>query len=287
MDDNSVTITLSGKLSYKDQISLTQAAQIIAMIGSGEVAPGTFAAAPPKDSRVKGGGASPRESLEASGAKSNPEKVVAFALHVIRQGGKAAFTSDDVKPLFGRAGEPTPRNLSRDMRDAVRVGWIAESDTNTGEYYVTDKARDVLETGFDQLRGVRRSSSKPAPRGRASSNKTTRKTSDAIPTAFEDIEIIHPTIDGMVGYHKLKTNTDRFLWAVYAAKLLGVGTLDNHHVVWLTDRLGVGIPSKDVSPYYKRLHQRGHLNRTTKDDRIRITPAGEEYLKALPIGGKE
>jgi hypothetical protein len=283
-----IKLTMTGKLSYDGEITIAQAAQVISYLHSGvtssspvslPVADGTAA---PKRPRA---GLTPRDVLDSSGAKVNPEKIVAFALYVEQQGGKDTFTIEDIRPLFRQARETAPRNLSRDLDAAIRSNWVAASSVK-GEYYVTELAADVLETGFDKIRPDRAGSaraggtkSKPAP------SRRTRKTSIPTPEAFKGIEIT-PSIDGYINYHKVRTKTDKYLWAINAAKLWGVQALTNTEIVWLTDKLGVGISINDVTGYFRGNYKQGYVNRNA-EDKVRVLPAGTEHLVALGNGAAE
>jgi hypothetical protein len=202
--------------------------------------------------------------------------MVAFALHILHEGDKETFTLDDIKPLFRRARETAPANISRDLDRTLKAGWIAESDIK-GEYYVTANASQVLESGFESLRGRR---AKSAGRARSAGTRKPRKTATAIPDAFRDVDNISPTIGGLINYHKLKTKTDRFLWAVYAAKQLGVETVSNQDIVWLTDKLGDGISAGEIAGNFRQNNKVGYVNKSMQTQKIRILPEGEEYLKS-------
>jgi hypothetical protein len=296
MDDEMVTITLTGKLSYTHAITIGQAAQIISFIDSGQLATsgvGSTSGRGDRDGvggsnrREAGGPSNPREALTASGAKTNPEKIVAFALYVSQEGDKDTFTIEDIKPLFRRARETTPGNITRDLDAAIKSGWVAESDVK-GEYYVTDKVADVLQDGFDSVRSSRSNGSKPRSSGRKSTGARKPKSqSKSPPAAFANLEVISPTIDGYVNYHDISLKRDRFLWAVNAAKLWGVSAVSNQDLVWLTDQLGDGIPTNDVNGHYVANRKAGYVNRSTQDHKIRILPKGEDYIKSLRAGASE
>lgn len=280
-----VKITLTGKLSYEDDITLSQAAQIVALIDSAAGAPTAAGFTPPQaglgSSHSSAGRSSPRDALDVSGAKTNPERIVAFALYVrAQQGGKETFAVEDIKPLFRRAGEPAPGNLSRDLTGAVQSGWVAESDTK-GEFYVTDKAARALETGFDSIRRSRGVGARQRPSGRRSRASGSASSNGSVPEAFAEIDSISPTLDGYIDYHKLKTRKERFLWAVNYAKARGLTGLSNREMVWLTDQLGECIQSQDINANYQLNLKPGYVNRSNQDGRIRITPKGEEHLKSL------
>ncbi|HZX04417.1 hypothetical protein [Kribbella sp.] len=273
-----VELTLSGKLTYSEAITLAQAADILSYLTSGDSAvnaPGRGAAGGPgggvaSRSARQQTGLSPKEALEASGAKINPEKIVAFAVLVSQQSGKDTFTLDDVRPLFRQAREATPGNLSRDLDAAIRSGYVAEAE-NKGEYYVMDKALNVLETGFEGLRNSRGSRS-------SSSARKPRKPMVA-PEALKNLELT-PTIDGFINYHKVKTKTDKYLWALNAAKLAGADAVEPSDVAWLTDRLGEGVSRNDLNSYFKGNQKRGYVNKNG-EGKVRITPAGIVYLQGL------
>lgn len=281
-ESQQVDIAITGKLSYTDKITIAQAAQIIAFLNSSGVPASGPAAAPVPlgsiSSPARTTASNPRHALDQSGAKTNPERIVAFALYAMQQSGKQTFTLEDVRPLFRLARERTPGNMSRDLDVAIRAGWATESDTK-GEFYVTDRAHGVLESGFDALRSGKTTGGKPRQGA-----KKPRKTSTEVPQVFIGKEITS-TIDGYPDYHKLKRKTDKFLWAVNAAKMLGIELVSNQDVVWLTDRLGDGIASGDIAANYRQNFKRGYVNRSTQDSRIRILPKGVEYLKALTADG--
>jgi hypothetical protein len=144
-----------------------------------------------------------------------------------------------------------------------------------GEYYVKDVAADVLESGFETVRSGRGGASKT----RSVSSRRGRKTPITTPDVFKSIDIT-PTIDGYINYHKVKTKTDKYLWAVNAAKYWGVEALTNAEIVWLTDKLGAGISSSDIAGNYRSNYRHGYVNKNA-EGKTRITPAGTEYVHGL------
>jgi hypothetical protein len=280
IEETLVDLNISGKLSYSDKISVAMAAQIVALVNSSPTAGAQGTNLPPVLSTSKGSNPSittsnPRHALELSGAKKNSEKLVALALHAMQQGGKTTFTLGDVKPLFRQARERAPGNLSRDLDTAIRAGWIAEAEMK-GEYFVIDRASRVLETGFEDIRGGRGNGAK----SRASSTKRPRKVNTEIPASFVDLEF-SPVIDGYPKYHELTVKMDKLLWAVNAANLQGVSGVTNQDMVWLTDNLGDGISGGDIGTHYRNNFKKGFLNRSIRDQSMRITPPGTAHLKSL------
>jgi hypothetical protein len=85
-------IVITGKVVYEDEITIAQAAQIIGFLNAeaGATLPGSgllgraggSRAGASSDAKV----ASPRAALDASGAKTNPQKIVALAAYVLQDG---------------------------------------------------------------------------------------------------------------------------------------------------------------------------------------------------------
>ena len=100
-DDENVTLTLTGKLSYSGEVTFAQAVQILTLLSSGASSASSSNPSGGNPLGGVGGGASlpqrqdaisPKQALDASGAKTNPEKVVTFAALVCRQSGRDTFT---------------------------------------------------------------------------------------------------------------------------------------------------------------------------------------------------
>jgi hypothetical protein len=277
MSDNPIKISITGKVSYADEISVTQAAQIITYLNSGTesaslgspVIP-TSTATPSNPSAAGSQVGSPRDALDITAAKTNPEKIVALAAYVLQDGGEN-FTIDTIKPLFRRARETAPQNMTRDMDVAIRSGWIGDGEVK-GEYFLTAKAAKVLDTGFESIRPKRST----APRAQSKRLGVTAK-----PESFADIDVFPTSVEGTPTYHKVSGQKHKLLLALAIAKSLGFKGLNNKEIVWLTDHLGEGIAVNNVNTYYKLLQKDGYANKSTVDLVIRITPNGEEYLKTL------
>lgn len=282
-----VKIVISGKLSYQDDISLNQAAQIIAFIDSSSnmelIVPATATRLAPVQlaSSMAKSASTPREALDGSGAKTNPEKLVAFAGLVLDEG-KDTFTLEDVKPLFRRAREATPKNITRDLDGAVRSGWVADADEK-GEYYLTKKALEALETGFNNHRPVRPVAS-TSKKSKSATPSKTRRTSTEMPDAFKDHDVVPNSIDGYPNYTTLGNHKDRLIWALVVAKSMGIESLSNQEAVWLTDRLGVGISTNNLGAAFTGAKKAGYVNRSLQTHKIRlVSPQAENYLAGLGV----
>jgi hypothetical protein len=85
-------------------------------------------------------------------------------------------------------------------------------------------------------------------------------------------------------YHRMPTQRDRLLWALYFAQEHGVRGISNAEATWLTNELGDGIQSKHLTARFDLLRKENYANRSTTDQKMRITPVGEEYLKSIRPG---
>jgi hypothetical protein len=66
--------------------------------------------------------------------------------------GKNDFTKDDIKLEMQNAAEPIPANLTRDIKWAIGIGFIAKKDQQDDTFYVTTTGQDAVEKGFpDEL----------------------------------------------------------------------------------------------------------------------------------------
>jgi hypothetical protein len=281
MSEKPITITMKGKVGYEDEITVAQAAQIIAFLNAdeGDASLGSDLGAgmgdgSRTDTAKKSGNAvgSAREALDLSGAKTNPEKIVALGQYVLQDGGET-FKVEDVKAQFRRARETSPGNFSRDLAVALKEGWIAEGDG--GEYYITNKIQGIFDGDFK----FPKATSGGGGRSRGAARTTTK--SKAKPEVFAGIDEFPTRMQGFPAYSKMKTNRDRLLWALHFAKSQGIKGLANKDLAWLTDHLGAGVPSKQITATFNSGKSAGYMNRSTVDQTIRSTDEGEAYLKTV------
>jgi hypothetical protein len=277
MNQSTVKLSITGKIAYEDEITVAQAAKIITFLNADEGGNATLNGDSAEtsgdlgDSDPKNRGtaiASAREALDLSGAKTNPEKIVALGKYVMQDGGDT-FKVEDVKTQFRRARETPPANFTRDLGVAVKEGWLAEGDD--GEYYVTNKIDGIFDGGFKFPKSA-------AGVGRT---RSAAKTAKEKPEVFSAIDEFPTRMDGVVGYAKMKSEGNRVLWALQFAKNRGIRGLSNKDVAWLTDHLGVGVPSGNIAGAVRGPRSSGYLNRSTTDKTLRITEDGEAYLKTV------
>ncbi len=281
MSENPITITIKGKVGYEDEITVAQAARIIAFLNADEadasfgpdLGAGLDDTSRPDTAKKTGHAVgSAREALDLSGAKTNPEKIVALGQYVLQDGGET-FKVEDVKAQFRRARETAPSNFSRDLALAVKEGWIAQGDSD--DYYVTNKIKGI----FDGDCKFPKAMSGGGARSRGATKTTTKP--KAKPEVFADIDEFPVRMAGVPAYSKMKSDKDRLLWALNFAKAHKIKGLANKDLAWLTDHLGAGVPSGHVAGAFRSGKSAGYMNRSTVDQTIRITEDGEAYLKTV------
>lgn len=294
-----VRLVLSGRITFQQDISVAQGAQVISMLQAPpELARPALGPEPPalpppltleageapleipaRDEAQRQPVEGPRQALELSGARTIPEKMTAFAAYLLQKEGLDAFTQRDVRRLFQRARERIPTHFTREFDRAVQAGWIHEGEAK-GEFYLSQAAQNVLEDRFAPLRA--RPGRKPDTSGSASRGSVRRKPRTVpVPEAFAGLDHIPTTLDGVIPYHRLRLKRDKLLWALKLAKHLGVEALQYAEAAWLTDKLGDAIPTRDMNGHFTGLHRRGFANRSMRDNAMRITEQGEEYLGSL------
>jgi hypothetical protein len=295
MSDTVVHLSLSGRMTFDDDISLAQAAQILAYLTGQPLSAGTqtgFALDVRSDTSLAGDEHSPsrspeppsppapspaptpRELLQVTGAKTNVEKLVAFACYLTRSEAIESFTVNDLRQVFRRAREPLPGNLNRDVDSAIRAGLVIPTETR-GEYLLTTRAEEALSAGFTP-QGRRSSTARPS----AHHSGTGRARSTAKPAELAALDELPDAPEGVPPFHELALKRDKVLWVLAAAKGAGVDGLSNRGIEWLTDRYGDAVQSKHIGVHFDALRNAEQVRRSIQDGRIRITLRGEERLRA-------
>lgn len=283
MTEKPLTIVIKGKVGYEDEITVAQAAQIIAFLNASEGEESALGSGPAVG--ALGGGHSPassgrrsgkaiesaRDALDLSGAKTNPEKIVALGEYVLQDGGET-FKVEDVKTQFRRARETAPANFSRDLSAAVQAGWIAQGDGE--EYYITNKIQGIFDGDFKFPRAANGG-------GKTRSSAKSQKTKAEKPVVFAGIDEFPTKLDGFPPYSKMRAQKDRLLWTLQFAKVNSIKGLANKDIAWLTDHLGAGIPTGAITSAFNSAKTLAYANRSTQDQTLRITDDGTDYLKTV------
>lgn len=81
-------------------------------------------------------------------AERTVDKILLIGVYLAKVQGLGLFERKDVVAGLEQLAEPIPKNLSRDMAWAVRIGWIARKVGVRGVYYVTELGYMVVEGNF-------------------------------------------------------------------------------------------------------------------------------------------
>lgn len=280
MADSATPLILKGKIGYEEEITAGQAAQIIAFLNAAEgEAPvlGEPVLTPKRSVREANTKMveNARDAILRSGAKTNPEKIVALAAYVLLDGGETV-KADAIKSQFQRARETTPAKFARDLSAAISSGWISEGEG--GELYLTNKVNGIFEEGFVFP--------KAASTGRSRSTKKTN-TKSVKPETLAEIDEFRAVMAGYPPYAKMKSEKDRLVWVViYMRAKHGRKTVATREIAWISDHIGTGIPSGNVAGAFNGAKGPGYATRSTTagDNSIKVTDAGAEYLAKLANG---
>ncbi len=214
---------------------------------------------------------SPREAIIQANAKTNAQKIAVLADFWLQLDGKESFSPSDLKPFFAKAGEPVPKNYSRDMRDAVQQCYITELIDQSGQYILTEKGQELVASGFQDEAPTKKSPRKTGGGG-ASSGRGVKDLSDAI----KEIEVVSH-MDGFIPFHSLPTKGQKILWILTFAKNNGVDTLSTSEVEYLANRLNENITTSLFNGLNEGNMKKGFVAR--KGDKYRIIQSGIDLIK--------
>ena len=147
-----VKIILEGEVKYTGEIGVGQAAQILNFIDASSRGSVSESVLPVANS-VLGTGlsrrkVSPRQAISESLAKTNPQKIVALAKYVCDKQGQEYFSKKEIQLGFQRAGGGMPKNIGRDLRDAIELGYIAPSEDTPDEFFLTEFGEEQIAKQF-------------------------------------------------------------------------------------------------------------------------------------------
>jgi hypothetical protein len=89
-----------------------------------------------------------QELIEYSRAKRNPERITVIGCYLKRNKDQNEFNRKEVADGFKEMAEVTPKNLARDLKWAMKIGWVAKTEGVRGSYYVTNKGEKAVEERF-------------------------------------------------------------------------------------------------------------------------------------------
>ncbi len=100
---------------------------------------------PSQDSNI-----SVREYLDNNNAKRVPDKVTTIGDYLRIHSNQADFDRSDLVTQLENAAERVPRNLARDIKWAMKAGWIAPRNGMQDRYYVTNSGQNAVSEKFSK-----------------------------------------------------------------------------------------------------------------------------------------
>lgn len=277
-----VKINISGDVSYAKDIPTSLAAKIIHFIENSEDGSSGVGIVQTDHSRTLVSSRSdvmfspqqtPREAIFASGASTNAEKITALVGYLSARDGAAASVKE-VQELFRKAGEPLPKNFSRDINDAVRLAYIY--DETRGRFALSDSGRAVLNSGFKNHAAETRLHAKTKNGGSPKKKKT--YSFGLVREQVAKLEATTEGWDGIPGFHAVPTKTKKILWLLTLAKKNSLNGLSSREIEHLALRLGERIPVHHVSVFTEGEVKKGHINPPNNQDLWVVLKKGEDAL---------
>lgn len=260
----SVKIHIEGDgLSFEGESDITKAAQIIAFLNTEQYLSNARPLA--MTSRV-GSYTSPRQVLVESGAKTNDQKITALGKYSMDLSQRPGFTVKEVQELMKRAGESVPKNFSRDLKRAVRLGYIFEDHESKGQYIVSELGDTSIDSGFKNQPKLPNGSLRKSRKG----GKNV-KISDVV-TELE----ITPEQRGCPNYWDISNKGHKVMWILRFAHLHDINELSGKEIEVLADKLKDNIRSGDVNALTTSLIKRGKLS--ANSGRYKILQPGIDFF---------
>lgn len=218
---------------------------------------------------------SPREAINTLQAKTNPQKVVALALYLGASSENGMVVEfDSILTEFAKAGEPTPKNISRDVKDAVTAGYVyPESKTS---FRLLSSADAVPDQGFKKIKRRRGNSPKTA-NGKAAPKLVVREEVLSMP--------ITTTLDGFADYFDFKGRADQILWILKYAESNKLNALNRLEITHICSKLGGTVDSKGFTSGNTANVKNGYIS--SAGSLFSITAKGNKYMSAEMVSGKK
>jgi predicted transcriptional regulator len=252
-----VKIHIEGEgLSFDGETTITKAAQVIAFIKA--EAQSGVSVRPSFLPTIINTSTPPRQLILESGAKTNPQKIAVLGKYLLARD-QHSFSAKEIQELLKKTGESLPRNFGRDLREAVRSGFIFEDQDMQGQYVLTEMGVEATERGFKVVKGL----SAARSRKNGSSGKQKIKISDGV-SALE----ITPNEAGFPEYWNLKNKGHRILWILGYAHNHQISSLIPKEIEFLATRLRDNISASGVNALTGALVKRGFVAAATKQYRI-------------------
>lgn len=274
---SNIVVSIEGSgLSFKKEVSLDKAGQIITFLGLNINQDGSGSDSTPQilslDSVSFNPKTTPREYIQKSVAKTNAQKITALANYLSDIEKVTSFSKQEIKILFGRAGEKNPRNFLRDLKEAKRLGYITEDHQEKDKYILSDKGKEIFSTGFVQ---------EPVRKRTVKNSVKKNKNATPMSESVKNLEI-SSNMQDFPGYHNLKTKADQILWMLIYCDNKGIESLTPGEVEFLSDKLKGKIAATGFTAHNTRNIKKGYsIKASGPDGKYKIQQSGIEHIKSI------
>lgn len=217
---------------------------------------------------------SPRQAIDQLQAKTNGQKIVAISLFLgANSQNGMILQNEDVLAEFARAGEATPANWTRDLKDAISGGYIYPIDKKS--FRLLSPADNVSEVGFKKSKRKR----------------TAGKTADGekLPklTVRNEVNSLSLTtsLDKHIDYFDSPSRADQILWILQYAKSHNIVDLNRLEICHISAKLGGDINSKSFASANVANVKNGYI--ASAGQAISVTVKGERHLTELSAEQKK
>jgi hypothetical protein len=266
-----VNIKLSGEgLSFEGETDLLGAGQVIAFLNKSKEKKnldGSLKSDPlllSMDAIVPRNVGTPREALFDSGAKTNSEKIVTLVKYIIDRNSVESVSVQEIQIAFKKAGEPLPRNFSRDLKDTITIGYIYEIDSGDG-YRLSDMGIQAVNSKFE----------KGATPMRAKKSKAINP-AGKVREEIKNLEVL-PTYSGMNDFYSLATKGKKILWLIAYAMDKGIESVTPAEVHSLGEKLRENLPPSSFTALTDRIVKDGFIYKSGEG--YKINQKGLDSLK--------
>jgi len=267
-----VNITIQGNgLSYKKDISVQRAGQIITFLGTDEestvIDPNQIPSYP--SPLISPSLQSPSELINESKAKTNAQKITVIGNYLQEKDRREIFSVKEVLFYLRKIGEQ-PSNFSRDIGTAESLQYIYPHDVKKGEYGVSEKGKEAIRNKFSE-----------APNHKIKSKNKGGFKKPILPRNEVLSLPIVASLDGHTDFHVLQTKADSILWILAYADTQRVESLNPREIEALSDKLRKKIEQTGFSAHNKRNIKLGYVSQT--GNQFKLQQKGIDHLKKLNI----
>jgi len=270
----SVTVKIEGDgINFNFTTNISKAGQIITFLGTDQSAENLSYTQPelnstellPTPMKSK----TPRQALIESRASTNSQKIAVLGYYYCEVNNLQTFPRSELKTLFGKVGEAMPKNIHRDLKEAVLANYLYEENPKEkpDEYLITEFGKETIKKGFSiESQATRKLSRSVSKKG------VVKK---IISEEVKKLEIVN-TLEGFPNYWSLGQKGERILWLLMFAEKNGITLLSTADVEYMASRQRDNIPTRSFMALTETIYKRGYI--TKSEDKYKILQPGIDFL---------